>query len=87
MRRDRGHLQRLSVLLELTSGLPLALSDAELDVTPPEGYVGLLLERFRRELILPNVNLLRGLRPLAVRPGMRFATASAAASLMAVSMR
>src|ERR1035437_6591577 len=30
-----------------------------------------MLERFRRELILPNVNLLRELRPLAVRPGMR----------------
>lgn len=30
-----------------------------------------MLERFRRELILPNVDLLRELRPLAVRPGMR----------------
>jgi hypothetical protein len=48
VRRDRGHLKRFSVLLELTSGLPLALSDAELAATPPEGYVGLLLERFRQ---------------------------------------
>ncbi len=47
VRRDRDNLQRLSVLLELGSGLPLALSDADLDATPPEGYVGLLLERFR----------------------------------------
>jgi AraC-like DNA-binding protein len=30
-----------------------------------------MLERFRRELILPNVGVLRTLRPLAVRPGMR----------------
>jgi hypothetical protein len=30
-----------------------------------------MLERFRRELILPNMALLRTLRPLAVRPGMR----------------
>ncbi len=30
-----------------------------------------MLERFRRELVLPNLNQLRRLRPLAVRPGMR----------------
>jgi len=30
-----------------------------------------MLERFRRELILPNLGVLRTLRPLAVRPGMR----------------
>ena len=48
VRHNRDHLQRLSVLLELSTGLPLALSDAELDVTPPEGYVGLLVERFRQ---------------------------------------
>ena len=30
-----------------------------------------MLERFRDELILPNVGRLRELRPLAVRPGMR----------------
>jgi AraC-like DNA-binding protein len=30
-----------------------------------------MLERFRRDLVHPNVGLLRGLRPLAVRPGMR----------------
>jgi AraC-like DNA-binding protein len=30
-----------------------------------------MLERFRRELVLPNIELLRRLRPLAVRPGMR----------------
>ncbi len=30
-----------------------------------------MLERFRRELIIPNLELLRVLRPLAVRPGMR----------------
>jgi AraC-like DNA-binding protein len=30
-----------------------------------------MLERFRRDLILPNLELLRELRPLAVRPGMR----------------
>lgn len=47
VRRDRGHLQRLSALLELSSGLPLALSEADLAATPPEGYVDLLLERFR----------------------------------------
>jgi amino acid adenylation domain-containing protein len=48
VRRNRAHLQRLSVLLELSSGLPVALSDAELDATPPEGYEGLLLERLRQ---------------------------------------
>jgi acyl-coenzyme A synthetase/AMP-(fatty) acid ligase len=47
VRRDRDHLQRLSVLLELNSGLPLALTDSELAATPPAGYVELLLERFR----------------------------------------
>jgi AraC-like DNA-binding protein len=41
-----------------------------------------MLERFRRELVLPNIELLRELRPLAVRPGMRlvppaFVTAAA----------
>ena len=30
-----------------------------------------MLQRFRRELILPNIGLLQRLRPLAVRPGMR----------------
>lgn len=30
-----------------------------------------MLERFRRELVHPNIRLLRELRPLAVRPGMR----------------
>jgi AraC-like DNA-binding protein len=30
-----------------------------------------MLERFRRELIIPNLDVLRTLRPLAVRPGMR----------------
>ncbi len=30
-----------------------------------------MLGRFRRELIAPNIELLRRLRPLAVRPGMR----------------
>jgi len=30
-----------------------------------------MLERFRRELVLPNLSQLRHLRPLAVRPGMR----------------
>ena len=30
-----------------------------------------MLDRFRRELVLPNLGLLRKLRPLAVRPGMR----------------
>ena len=48
VRRDGAHIQRLSILLQLSSGLPLALSDAELAATPPEGYVGLLLEQYRR---------------------------------------
>ena len=30
-----------------------------------------MLELFRRELVLPNIEPLCGLRPLAVRPGMR----------------
>jgi AraC-like DNA-binding protein len=30
-----------------------------------------MLDRFRRELIIPNLDMLRTLRPLAVRPGMR----------------
>jgi AraC-like DNA-binding protein len=30
-----------------------------------------MLQRFRRELIIPNLDVLRTLRPLAVRPGMR----------------
>ena len=30
-----------------------------------------MLERFRRELVHPNIHVLRELRPLAVRPGMR----------------
>jgi AraC-like DNA-binding protein len=40
-----------------------------------------MLERFRKELVLPNVKLLRGLRPLAVRPGMRLVPASFAAAV------
>ena len=31
-----------------------------------------MLNRFRRELVLPNIDRLRELHPLAVRPGMRF---------------
>ena len=48
VRRDRGHLQRLSALLELSSRLPFALSDADLAAARPEEYVGMLLERFRQ---------------------------------------
>ena len=48
VRRDPGHLQQLSAVLELTSGLPLSLSETELAATPPDGYVGLLVERFRQ---------------------------------------
>jgi AraC-like DNA-binding protein len=39
-----------------------------------------MLERFRKELVLPNVGLLRQLRPLAVRPGMRLVPAPFAAA-------
>jgi AraC-like DNA-binding protein len=38
-----------------------------------------MVERFRRELVLPNIHLLRALRPLAVRPGMRLVPAPASA--------
>jgi hypothetical protein len=34
-----------------------------------------MLQRFRQELILPEIDKLRTLRPLAVRPGMRLAPA------------
>lgn len=47
VRCDPSHLRRLSVLLELSSGLPLALSEDDLAATTPDGYVGLLLERLR----------------------------------------
>lgn len=39
-----------------------------------------MLERFRHELVLPNVGRLRGLRPLAVRPGMRLVPPAYAAA-------
>jgi hypothetical protein len=45
-----------------------------------------MLDRFRRELIHPNIPLLRKLRPLAVRPGMpvvRARSAAASVSLIA----
>ena len=40
-----------------------------------------MLERFRRELVHPNLQLLRKLRPLAVRPGMRVVPPSRTASV------
>ena len=39
-----------------------------------------MLGRFRTELVLPNVELLRRLRPLAVRPGMRLVPPTLAAA-------
>ena len=38
-----------------------------------------MLDRFRQELIHPNIHVLRTLRPLAVRPGMRLVPLSSAA--------
>jgi AraC-like DNA-binding protein len=43
----------------------------------------LMLDRFRRELIHPNIHVLRGLRPLAVRPGMRVVATRSASALIA----
>jgi acyl-coenzyme A synthetase/AMP-(fatty) acid ligase len=48
VRQDRDHIRRLSVLFELQTGLPVSLSDEDFVGTLPEGYVDLLLERFRR---------------------------------------
>lgn len=47
VRRDRGHLQRLSVLLELSTGLPLALTAADFADAPADGYLERLMNRFR----------------------------------------
>ena len=41
-----------------------------------------MLDRFRRELIHPNIQVLRRLRPLAVRPGMRVVPPRSASASM-----
>jgi amino acid adenylation domain-containing protein len=46
-RKDRSHLRRLSALMELNSGLPFALSDAELAAAGSEGGEDTLLNRIR----------------------------------------
>jgi AraC-like DNA-binding protein len=52
--------RHVRTLLNITAGEFRCTYDAER-----------MLERFRRELVFPNIELLRVLRPLAVRPGMR----------------
>jgi amino acid adenylation domain-containing protein len=43
--RDRNHVMNLAALLELNTGLPIALSDAQLDGVAPEGFLGVLAAR------------------------------------------
>lgn len=46
-RTSRGHFVNVSALLELNTGLPFALTDAELSQVEPNRYVEVLLERVR----------------------------------------
>ena len=43
--RDRGHLLNLAALLELNTGLPVALSDADFQEVAPDGYLRVLQDR------------------------------------------
>lgn len=62
--------RHVRTLLHITAGEFRCTYDGEL-----------MLERFRRELVLPNLELLRRLRPLAVRPGMRLVPTTFAAAV------
>jgi thioesterase domain-containing protein len=53
-RRSRGHIMVLSALLELNTGLPFALTDADLLQVEPDRYVEMLLERVRS--LAPDVD-------------------------------
>ena len=46
-RRNRWHIVALSGLLELNTGLPVGLADADLSHVEPEQYLGVLLDRVK----------------------------------------
>jgi hypothetical protein len=53
-RKSRGHILGFSGLLELTTGLPFALTDAELSRAEPDQYLAVLLARVRS--IAPEID-------------------------------
>lgn len=53
-RRDRSHVKQLSALMELDTGLPFALTDAELDEASPADCLDVLLAKARQ--LTPDVS-------------------------------
>ncbi|HXD22338.1 MAG TPA: helix-turn-helix domain-containing protein [Gemmatimonadaceae bacterium] len=62
--------RHIRIMLEITAGEFRCTYDGER-----------MLQRFRSELVHPNIHLLRALRPLAVRPGMRVVPPSPASAV------
>ncbi len=52
--QDRGHLSTFAALLELNSGLPITLEDADFSGVPPEGHLRVLEDRIAR--LMPDVD-------------------------------
>ncbi len=52
--RDRHHLQNFAALLELNTGLPFALTDADFASVPPDRYLSVLQGRIAR--LMPEVD-------------------------------
>ncbi|MFI5231158.1 MAG: AMP-binding protein [Gemmatimonadales bacterium] len=53
-RRSAAHIRSVSALLELNTGLPFALTDAEMAAAAPDGYMDALLSRIQR--VAPEVD-------------------------------
>src|SRR6185312_14823572 len=54
LRTNRKHILQLSALLELNTGLPIALTDAELTALEPDHYFGALLAKM--SAAIPDVD-------------------------------
>ena len=54
LRTNRRHILQLSALLELNTGLPIALTDAELGALEPDQYFGALLAKM--SAVIPDVD-------------------------------
>ncbi|MGH7671039.1 MAG: AMP-binding protein [Gemmatimonadaceae bacterium] len=52
--RDAGHLLSFAALLELNTGLPFALTEADFAGVPPDGYLGVLQARIAT--LMPDVD-------------------------------
>jgi amino acid adenylation domain-containing protein len=70
VKKDKRHILQLSALLELNTGLPIALKREELDLLEPEQYLDALLTRVRRTSPDVNTEMIKRLvvqYPLQVR--------------------